>query len=154
MLRRVTGSARVAERPPATGRRWGLSDRPEWSRRLLAILGGASLAVVFGLWAGNHGLTDLASPGSAATSLGRVTGLVAADLLLIQVILMARVPLIERSWGRDQLTRWHRLVGLSSFNLMLAHIVLITVGYAVAGQRRVPAVASVRIGHCPLHRLR
>lgn len=69
----------MAQRPPATGRRWGLSDRPEWSRRLLAILGGASLAVVFGLWAGNHGLTDLASPGSAATSLGRVTGLIAAD---------------------------------------------------------------------------
>jgi len=68
------------------------------------------------------------------TSLGRVTGLVAADLLLVQVILMARVPLIERSWGRDQLTRGHRLVGLWSFNLMLAHIVLITIGYAAAAQ--------------------
>jgi predicted ferric reductase len=134
MLRKVTGSARVADRPLATGRGWGLSDRPQWSRRLLAILGGASLAVVLGLWAGNHGLTDLASPGSAATSLGRVTGLVAADLLLIQVILMARVPLIELSWGRDQLTRWHRLVGLTSFNLMLAHILLITVGYASAAE--------------------
>ena len=124
----------MADRPPASGRGWGFNHRPEWSRSLFAILGGASLAVVIGLWAGNHGLSDLASPGSAMTSLGRVTGLVAADLLLIQVILMARVPLIELSFGRDQLTRWHRLVGLTSFNLMLVHIVLITFGYAASGQ--------------------
>jgi predicted ferric reductase len=113
---------------------WGRAHRPEWSRTLFAILGGASLAVVIGLWAGNHGLSDLASPGTGTTSLGRLTGLVAADLLLIQVFLMARVPLLERSWGRDQLTRGHRLVGLWSFNLMLVHIVLVTIGYSIASQ--------------------
>jgi predicted ferric reductase len=141
MLGRVTGTMRVADRPLATGSVWGQAHRPGWSRRVLAILGGASLAVVIGLWAGNHGLSDLASPGTGATSLGRLTGLVSADLLLIQVILMARVPLIEWSWGRDQLTRGHRLVGLWSFNLMLVHIVLITIGYAAEAQSGVIAEA-------------
>jgi predicted ferric reductase len=103
-------------------------------RALLVTLTWASLVVVTALWLANHGLTDLVTPDTAVTSMGRLTGLIAADLLLIQVLLMARVPLIERSWGHDQLTRTHRLVGLTSFNLMLAHIVLITVGYAAAAR--------------------
>jgi predicted ferric reductase len=40
------------------------------------------------------------------------------------------VPWIERAYGQDRLARWHRLAGFTSFNLMLAHIVLITLGYA------------------------
>ena len=124
---------------PATW--WGRPTGRGGRARVLVILGGASLAVVIGLWAGNHGLSDLAPPGSGTTSLGRLTGLVAADLLLVQVILMARVPLIERSWGRDQLTRGHRLVGLWSFNLMLVHIVLITIGYAATAQAGILAEA-------------
>lgn len=46
---------------------------------------------------------------------------------------MARVPVIERAWGQDELARLHRLVGFGSFNLMLAHIVLIGLGYAGSG---------------------
>ena len=51
-------------------------------------------------------------------------------LLLAQVLLMARVPLLERAFGQDRLARMHRVVGFTSFNLMLAHVVLITWGYA------------------------
>jgi predicted ferric reductase len=64
------------------------------------------------------------------TGAGRLVGLIAADLLLIQVLLMARVPVIERSFGQDELARRHRLVGFSSFNLLLVHIALIIIGYA------------------------
>ena len=39
---------------------------------------------------------------------------------------MARVPWVERAFGQDRLARWHRLVGFTSFCLMLAHVVLIT----------------------------
>jgi DMSO/TMAO reductase YedYZ heme-binding membrane subunit len=46
------------------------------------------------------------------------------------VLLMARLPLLESAFGQDQLARIHRLVGLTSFDLMLAHLVLITWGYA------------------------
>lgn len=97
----------------------------------IATIGAASLAVVFLLWVRGGGVQSLPlSPASATTSLGRLTGLVAADLLLIQVLLMARVPWIERSYGQDRLARIHRLVGFTSLNLMLVHIVLITLGYA------------------------
>ena len=52
---------------------------------------------------------------------------------------MARIPLLERAFGQDRLARVHRLVGFTSFNLMLAHIVLITWGYAAGELARTPA---------------
>lgn len=56
----------------------------------------------------------------------------AANLLLYQVLLMARVPLFERGFGRDGITRMHRFVGFWSFWLMGAHIALLAAGYAMA----------------------
>jgi predicted ferric reductase len=88
------------------------------------------MLVVVALWVANRGLQDLGGVWSGATSLGRLTGLVSSDLLLIQVLLLARIPWVERSYGQDRLVRWHRLVGFTSFNLMLAHILLIGLGYA------------------------
>jgi len=89
-----------------------------------------SMLVVTALWVAGGGLQDLGVLASGMTSLGRLTGLVASDLLLIQVLLMARIPMIERSYGQDEVARRHRLVGFWSFNLMVAHVVLITLGYA------------------------
>ncbi|MDX6225882.1 MAG: hypothetical protein QOE64_2258 [Frankiales bacterium] len=87
--------------------------------------------VVTALWLSGRGAQSLtASRPELLDSLGRLSGLVAADLLLIQVLLMARVPIIERSFGQDELARRHRLVGFWSFSLLLVHVVLITLGYA------------------------
>ena len=89
------------------------------------------MLVVVALWVSNRGVQGIAGGGAEAlSSVGRLTGLVASDLLLIQVLLMARVPVVERAFGQDRLARWHRWTGFTSFYLMLAHIVLITVGYA------------------------
>lgn len=85
------------------------------------------------LWLAGGGWGDLAGGAAAAlTSTGRLTGLIAADLLLMQVLLLARVPAIERSYGQDELARRHRFVGLTSFTLLLAHVALIITGYALS----------------------
>ena len=76
----------------------------------------------------------------ASRTSGRLTGLVASVLMLVQVLLMARIPMVEQAWGQDELARVHRLVGFTSFNLMVAHIVLITLGYA--GRRRASASSA------------
>jgi predicted ferric reductase len=103
-----------------------------WWRDAAAIACWASGLLVVALWISGHGLQSLGStPADVLTSLGRLTGLIAADLLLIQVFLMARVPMIERSYGQDELARRHRLVGFWSFNLMVLHVVVITVGYSL-----------------------
>ncbi|HZE66396.1 MAG TPA: ferric reductase-like transmembrane domain-containing protein, partial [Sporichthyaceae bacterium] len=103
---------------------------PSWWRDAVSLATWASLLIVATLWLRGGGATDLDSPTQTYLSLGRITGLVSADLLLIQVLLMARVPMIERAYGQDELARRHRLVGCTSFFLMVAHIVLITLGYA------------------------
>lgn len=126
-------TARLAARPrPATPARIRVSSTRLWWRDAAGVTCWASGLVVIALWLSGRGLQSLTStPSDLLISLGRITGLLAADLLLIQVALMARVPWIERSYGQDELARRHRLVGFWSFNLLLAHIVLITLGYAV-----------------------
>ena len=108
--------------------------RPEpakpWWRDAAGLLVWASMLFVVALWVSGGGVTDLGTVAGALTSIGRVTGLVSADLLLVQVLLMARIPWVERAYGQDGLVRRHRLVGFTSFNLMVAHVVLIVLGYA------------------------
>ena len=50
-------------------------------------------------WLADRGLQDLTGWGTALTSLGRVTGLVASVLLIAQVLMMARLPVLERAFG-------------------------------------------------------
>jgi predicted ferric reductase len=89
-------------------------------------------------WETGGGVQQLTAWVTGLSSLGRLTGLVASVLLLAQVVLMARVPVLERAFGQDRLARLHRLVGFTSFNLMLAHVVLITWGYAIGRVTAVP----------------
>jgi len=85
------------------------------------------MAVFIWLW--HQGLDSLTTVDTALGSLGLLTGLVASDLLLIQVVMLARIPWVERAWGHDLLARRHKWIGYASFWLMIAHILLF------AGQR-------------------
>jgi predicted ferric reductase len=98
----------------------------------------AGLLLVAYWWAAAGGVTALASWADGLTSVGRLTGLAASDLLLVQVLLMARIQVLERAVGQDRLARWHRLSGFTSFTLMLAHVGLITWGYAAGRLGAVP----------------
>jgi predicted ferric reductase len=101
-----------------------------WRAYLAVGAAWVSLIVMVGIWLSGDGLSVLRAPGGPATSLGRVTGLVGADLLAIQVLLMARIPWVEAWYGQDVLARWHRIVGFTSFWLMMVHVLMITVGYS------------------------
>ncbi len=105
---------------------------PLWWRDASGAAFWGILLVVTALWVAGGGVQDLGSASGFLLSTGRITGLIASALLLIQVFLMARVPWFEQAWGQDELARVHRLVGFTSFNLMVAHVVLITLGYAAA----------------------
>jgi predicted ferric reductase len=132
----MTTSAATRDGVPTTadlrhsGARPRLGPVPRWWRDASAAAGWGVLLVVAALWVAGGGVQELGSLSGALTSTGRLTGLVASALLLLQVFLMARVPWVEQAWGQDELARTHRLVGFTSFTLMLAHIVLITLGYA------------------------
>ena len=113
---------------------------PRWWADAGGVAGGLTLLIVTALWVHDGGVGQLGGGGADAVSaVGRLTGLWASDLLLIQVLLMARIPLVERAFGQDRLARWHRWTGFTSFWLMIAHIVLITLGYAGAANANVLA---------------
>lgn len=106
---------------------------PRWWGDAGGLGAGVSLLVVTALWVGHGGVQQVSGGGAQAVSaIGRLAGLWASDLLLLQVLLLARIPLVERAFGQDRLARWHRWAGFTSFWLMIAHIVLITLGYAGA----------------------
>ena len=93
----------------------GSSRRGAWHVAATTVIWVTSL-VVAALWVSGGGVQALFS-GSAETlnTLGRLAGLVSANLLLYQVLLMARVPIFERGFGREGITRMHRTVCHSDF---------------------------------------
>jgi predicted ferric reductase len=94
----------------------------------------AGAVVVVGLWMRDGGLSGLGSTAAELTSAGRGTGLFGTYLVLVQLLLVARLPPLERRFGLDKLTVWHRYNGRAAITLLVAHAVLITAGYA-AGAR-------------------
>ena len=117
-------------RPRTTAPRRRHGVHAAWYIAAVTAIWSTTLFVV-ALWVAGGGVTDLFGEGAdIANSLGRLLGLGASNLLLLQVLLMARVPLFEKGIGRDTITRLHRLTGFWSFWMMLAHIALLTVGYA------------------------
>ncbi|MGW0226731.1 ferredoxin reductase family protein [Actinopolymorpha singaporensis] len=69
--------------------------------------------------------------GAQLTEAGRLTGLFAGYLVVILLVLMARLPLLERQVGTDRLARIHSMVGRYVVCVTVAHMVLIWLGYAL-----------------------
>ena len=61
----------------------------------------------------------------------------------MQVLLLVRLPFLEWIAGFDRLTRWHRLNGKVTLYLILAHVGLITIGYALLARQSVLTESSV-----------
>ena len=103
-------------------------------RRLAAgliglVVAGNAVGITW-LWVHGGNLT-IHSTGDLFTSIGRLTGLQSAYLALIQVVLLARIPALERVIGFDRLTRWHRWNGHVCIDLVVAHVVFIVWGYSL-----------------------
>src|SRR3954447_18491312 len=97
---------------------------------VLAAAAGIGLGITIGLEVTAESAGSLSAPGGIAIALGRLAGLLAAYAMVIVVLLVARVPPLERAIGQDRLVTWHRKLGPWPLYLLLGHTVLITVGYA------------------------
>ena len=96
----------------------------------LRIVFGFMLVVSVELWWLDTPAHSLDDAGSILTASGRITGMVAGFLLLAQILVMSRVRWLERFIGAHALLKWHRELGAALFVLVIAHVVLITFGYA------------------------
>jgi predicted ferric reductase len=68
---------------------------------------------------------------AALIGIGRLTALLAGYLALVEVLLLARLPFLERAVGFDRLTVWHRRNGFLVLALVLSHVVFSVWGYAL-----------------------
>lgn len=129
--RTATPSSSAAARPGIAPHDAAARGAQRWQLAAAFVIWATSLAVV-ALWVSGGGVQAVLSLGSESLAgLGRLTGLISANLLLYQVLLMARVPLFERGFGRSGMVRLHRTTGIWSFTLLMAHIALIVVAYAL-----------------------
>jgi predicted ferric reductase len=95
-----------------------------------------------------HGgnVSDVHGTGELLTSIGRLTGLLAAYAALLQVVLLARIRWLERLVGFDRLTVWHRWNGHACLDLVIAHVVLTVWGYALMDRISLPKEVSTMLG--------
>ncbi len=125
-------SARVGARsgrPPR--RRPGPAPAPKVTDALAVLAGiGLGVAVALAFW--GESLGALSVPGGWYTLAGRLAALIGTYLMLVMVVLMSRIPWLERSVGQDRLVRWHRRIGGWPIALIALHIILVTWGYAEA----------------------
>ena len=124
---------RPAQRWPPAGARLAarrISPPRPFGVNLLIVLAGLGLGITMALGFMDESHGSIAAPGGLMTALGRMTGLVGTYLLLITVLLIGRLPALERVIGQDRLVKSHRLLGPSVIFLLLAHAVFIVVGYA------------------------
>ena len=112
---------------------------------LWLVVTGNAAAIVW-LWLHGGGVGKVNTTGDLLTSLGRITGLLGAYLALIQVLLLARLPWLERLVGLDRLSIWHRWNGHATLDLILAHVVLIVWGYALMDRLPLGKEISAMLG--------
>jgi predicted ferric reductase len=97
-------------------------------------LAGLGLGAVLAAVITGESRGSLAAPGGLLIAAGRFAGFTGAYLMLIMVLLVARLPWLERAAGQDQIVRWHRQISPWALGLIGGHVVLITLGYAQAAK--------------------
>lgn len=126
----MTTDSAVRPAPPGSLARRQLTNRRRWMVvDLLIVLVWFSAALSVALYLAS-GLVELANPAEIVTSVGIASGLVGSDLVLVMLVLAARVPLVDRTVGHDRAMGLHRRLGKPAFYLLIAHGVLLTIGYA------------------------
>lgn len=134
---RVPGG-RFKPDPPVPARDVARADRRV--RRASGVLAALAVLLVIAWWVDGGGPAGLLEGGtSAVAETGRLCGLLASLLLLGQVLLAARIPLLEHAFGQRHLIALHRGTGIASFAGVLAHVGCASWAHGPASAGRVPA---------------
>jgi predicted ferric reductase len=107
------------------------ASRPRPAAVALAALVALNAAAIVVLWIRAGGFTDVHDLGTGLTSAGRLAGLLGAAAALLALLLLARIPLLDRLYGFDRLAALHRIDARACLALLLAHAALILAGYTI-----------------------
>ncbi|MGH8981023.1 MAG: ferredoxin reductase family protein [Acidimicrobiales bacterium] len=129
----ATGAAGAAGRHHPLMRRVPPQPWPS-VRRLAPLVTILGLVAVLALGLSSEASSDLGAPGGPATLAGGMAGLAGMYLALVMLLLVSRIPFVERAVGQDGLVRWHRRLGPWPLSLLVAHAILLTIGFAQAAK--------------------
>ncbi|TDW21508.1 ferredoxin reductase family protein [Kribbella kalugense] len=94
-------------------------------RLMVNLVGGLAIVLTTWIWVRGGGLVQtFVYPEYLLESQALYTGLLSQVLMILMVLLMARIPWVEQSWGHDVLARRHKWLGYASFWLAIVHTVL------------------------------
>jgi uncharacterized protein with FMN-binding domain len=105
-----------------------------------------NVATIVWLWWHGGNVTHVRSTGELLTSIAWITGLLGAYLALLQVVLLSRLPWLERLVGFDKLAFWHRWNGHATLDLVLAHVFFSIWGYATLDKVSIPREIGTMLG--------
>lgn len=88
-------------------------------------------------------LAQLSTPGGYFNVFSRLCAMVGSYLLLVMVLLAARFVPLERALGQPRLISLHRRLAAWPIVLIILHVVLVTLGYAMASHTHV--VTQVKV---------
>ncbi len=114
-------TSRVLLRPPGRGQ--GIA-------RILAAAFWLGLFAGLALWWIGTPMGSVDSVGAAMIEAGRITGMIAGYVLLVQILLMSRVGWLDRRVSANALIGLHRDLGGLLVVLVLVHVCFTIVGYA------------------------
>lgn len=129
--------ARVASPPPA------------WQVTVASTALGLGLGATIATGFINETASELRASGGVLMFLGGETGLAGTYLALVMVLLVSRVPFVERVIGQDGLLRWHKRLAPWPIALITAHAVLLVFAYAAAAHTGVWHETTSMIGGFP-----
>ena len=95
-----------------------------------ALLTGLGLGLTVALELTTLRKSDFATVYSILQATSRFAALIGTYFALLGILLVSRIPWVERGVGHDRLVTWHRKLGPWSLYLIGLHVLLVTVGYA------------------------
>jgi predicted ferric reductase len=105
--------------------------------------------LILGFWWSSSGFEITRTASDAFNGLGRVTGLLGTYLVLWQLLLMARLPWLERAFGLERMAVLHKWNGYLAVGLLLGHGVFQTLGYQLGDGKNVAAQIADFISNYP-----
>lgn len=97
--------------------------------------------LITAMWVRHGGLDQLGTVGGVLTAVGQLSGLFAAYLALVQLVLMSRSPWLDQLFGMDRLAWAHRWLGFATIWLVVGHGIFTVTGYALGDRATVLAEA-------------
>lgn len=106
--------------------------RVKRAQDVIEVLAWSTVVAVIAMFLIDGGLKNVTDLGTAMNAIARVTSLIGTDLLLIHMLLVARVPWIDKFYGHDKATVTHKKLGKPVLYFITAHFIASLIEYSIS----------------------